>query len=183
MADKDEHQKKSDICFNTTDAIKIYLTLARTNETILKFASVKLRKWGLSVPKYGVLLQLYDYGPLKLSELGTLVFRGDSNLTGLIDRMERDGLVKKSNGLNDRRVREISLTDKGREMAPKVIREFRRFLHERIANVLSSDEQESLLGMLNQVKTECQRALEARSPRTPPTDRRRRVVFQEQQNE
>ena len=37
-------------------------------------------------------------------------------MTGLIDRMEHDGLVVRRDDASDRRVQRINLTDKGREV-------------------------------------------------------------------
>ncbi|MCP4155029.1 MAG: MarR family transcriptional regulator [bacterium] len=52
-------------------------------------------------------------GGLKLNELGKKAGLEPSTMTGLIDRMERDGLVCRTNDPNDRRAHLISLTEKG----------------------------------------------------------------------
>jgi DNA-binding MarR family transcriptional regulator len=145
--------RKADACYPITDAINAYVTLYQTNDIIQKQVSAKLAEWDLSLPQYFVILSLYGNEPLSVSELGSLVYRCNSNLTTLIDRMERDGLVKKVNSDTDRRVRNIRLSEKGRELVPKVIAGYREFLHQMMASVLTGDEQRTLIEMLKRIRT------------------------------
>ena len=50
---------------------------------------------------------------LKLSELGSCAGLEPSTMTGVIDRMERDGLVVREDHPEDRRVQMVRLTDRG----------------------------------------------------------------------
>lgn len=144
-------KKRSSLIFPITEALNAYLTFQRSYSVLNRKISKKLAKWGLSLPKYGILLQLYDHERLPISELSKLIFSGNSNLTALIDRMERDGLVKRVNNDVDRRVREICLTEKGKELAPKVIAEYRPFLHQ-MMSCLSPDELKGLTDLLTRLK-------------------------------
>jgi DNA-binding MarR family transcriptional regulator len=152
MPMKKSYRRKSELCFPITDAISAYVTLQRTNDAIHRHTSTKLAKWGLSVPKYGVMMQLYDHESIALSEIGNLIFRCNSNMTTLIGRMERDGLVEEISSDRDRRVKKIRLTKKGRRVAPKVIGEYRKFLHQMMSESLSPNEQRVLIDLLNRVK-------------------------------
>jgi len=68
-------------------------------------------------PAYlGALFALWQQNGLKVVELGRRSGLETSTMTGLIDRMERDGLVERRDDENDRRVQRINLTDKGREV-------------------------------------------------------------------
>ena len=145
-------QRKSDLCFPSTDAITAYRITRETHDAIHKHVSSWLREWGLSVPKYGIILQLYDHECLPISEISNLIFRGNSNLTTLMNRMERDGLVERFNDDRDRRMKKIRLTEKGKELAPKIISEYRIFLHQMMTNCLRPDEQIILINLLNRVK-------------------------------
>ncbi len=71
---------------------------------------------GLTSAKYGPLSVLLQAGePLPLGELAGLVKCVRSNMTQLIDRLEADGLVKRTNDPDDRRVVRAELTPVGRE--------------------------------------------------------------------
>ena len=150
-SDKQHSPKKSDLCFPLTDAVRTWNALQEAQEAVYRRFSARLAEWGLSIPKYVVLLQLYNHESLRPSKIGDLVSRCDSNLTTLIDRMERDELVEKTHHATDRRVKEILLTTKGREIAPQVIKAARQFLDELISTILSEEEQKALIQMLRRI--------------------------------
>jgi MarR family transcriptional regulator, organic hydroperoxide resistance regulator len=66
-------------------------------------------------PAYlGVLLALWLEEGLKVNELGRRAGLEPSTMTGLLDRMERDGFLVRKPDPEDRRVQHITLTDEGR---------------------------------------------------------------------
>jgi len=65
-------------------------------------------------PAYlGVLLALWDEDGIKANELGKRAGLEPSTMTGLLDRMEKDGLVKREPDPTDRRASRICLTRAG----------------------------------------------------------------------
>jgi len=148
---KDLPQRKSSLIHPVTDAIQAYLEVRKTHDAIHRHVSRKLDHWGLSIPKYGAMMRLYDHGELYLTELSNLIFRGNSNITTLIGRLERDHLVERFDGA-DRRVKKIRLTPKGRALIPKVIAEYRSFLHRMMGKNLSVKEQKTLMRLLEKVR-------------------------------
>ncbi len=144
-------ERKSSLCFPLTEPIHAYLEIRKTHDSIHRHVSKKLAQWGLSIPKYGVLMRLYDHDSLYLTELSNLIFRGNSNITTLITRLERDGLVERFNG-KDRRVKKVRLTRKGQTLMPKVISEYRAFLDQMIAKDLSLKNLRDLIKILQQIR-------------------------------
>jgi len=66
-------------------------------------------------PAYlGVLMSLWQADGLKVVALGRKAGLEPSTMTGLLDRMERDGLVARSIDPRDRRAQQIRLTPQGR---------------------------------------------------------------------
>ncbi len=73
-------------------------------------------------PAYlAALLSLWEEDGLKVVELARKAGLETSTMTGLLDRMERDGLVLRSADPTDRRVQRILLTDEGRQAEPAVL--------------------------------------------------------------
>lgn len=144
---------RSDVVFPKTPAIQAYMALRRTHDALHRHVSKKLAQWDLSVPKYGVLVRLYDHDSLPLSELSNLIFRGSSNITTLIHRMEHEGLVQRFGHGWDRRIKQVRLTKKGMELAAKVIGEYKPFLHQMMMKGLTPEEHMLLLELLNRVQT------------------------------
>jgi DNA-binding MarR family transcriptional regulator len=72
------------------------------------------RRAQLTGPQLTVLKILETLGDLSLSELSDRIRAQNSTVTGIIDRMEREGLVVRARSTEDRRVVHIQLTDKAR---------------------------------------------------------------------
>ena len=75
------------------------------------------RRADLTGPQLTVVKLLEQIGDLSLSELSERIRAQNSTVTGIIDRMEREGLVTRERSKEDRRVVYIKLTAKGRELA------------------------------------------------------------------
>ncbi len=78
------------------------------------------REVGLTGPQLTVIKLLETFGDLSLSNLSERIRAQNSTVTGIIDRMEREGLVSRERSASDRRVVYIRLTDKGRRLAQKI---------------------------------------------------------------
>jgi len=91
------------------------------------------REFGLTGPQLTVIKILEQLGDLSLSSLSSRIKAKNSTVTGIIDRMEREGLVRRERSEEDRRIVLIRLTDDGRELAGRIEVEpmaiFREALH------------------------------------------------------
>jgi DNA-binding MarR family transcriptional regulator len=72
-------------------------------------------------PPQSIVLRLLDQ-PRPMGELAQLMHCDNSNLTGIIDRLEERELVKRTQADRDRRVRLIAPTDRGREIQQELSR-------------------------------------------------------------
>ena len=77
-------------------------------------------QYGLTGSQLLVLKMLEPRGQLSLSDLSERIRAKNSTVTGIIDRMERDGIVARRRSDADRRVVHIELTPKGRKLAQGV---------------------------------------------------------------
>ena len=75
------------------------------------------REIGLTGPQVSTLKILEAVGELSLTELSERMSARNSTVTGIVDRMERDGLVLRERSSTDRRVVIIRATEKGKEIA------------------------------------------------------------------
>ena len=95
----------------------------------------------------GALLQLDS--PLPMTELAVLLACDNSNVTGLIDRLEARGLVAPQPSSEDRRVKHVVLTATGRRLRERMLARVGR--PTRGFERLSPDEQRQLGDLLRQV--------------------------------
>jgi DNA-binding MarR family transcriptional regulator len=78
------------------------------------------RRANLTGPQLTVIKILEQIGDLSLSELSDKIRAQNSTVTGIIDRMEREGLAVRVRSTEDRRVVRIHLTDKGAKLAAEI---------------------------------------------------------------
>jgi MarR family transcriptional regulator, organic hydroperoxide resistance regulator len=93
-----------------------YYLLSRATLAITSILKRDLSKAGLEniKPAYlGVFLSISKDESLKANELGKRIGLEPSSMTGLLDRMERDGLLKRTPDPEDRRAHKIMLTQEG----------------------------------------------------------------------
>ena len=95
----------------------------------------------------GALLQLDS--PLPMTELAALLACDNSNVTGLIDRLQARGLVARQPSSQDRRVKHVVLTAAGRRLRERMLARVGR--PTRGFQRLSPDEQRQLGDLLRQV--------------------------------
>ena len=72
--------------------------------------------------RLGILLALADEDGLIMSKLGQKLFLEKSTMTGVIDKMESDSLVRRQSDENDRRALRIYLTPKAKRLNEKILR-------------------------------------------------------------
>jgi MarR family 2-MHQ and catechol resistance regulon transcriptional repressor len=97
----------------------------------------------LTFSQFAVLEALYHLGPMTAGEVSQKILKSGSNLTLVIDNLERDGLVRRERGVKDRRVIHLHLTEAGKVKLEAVFPGHIEALVEEFA-VLSAKEQETL---------------------------------------
>jgi DNA-binding MarR family transcriptional regulator len=80
----------------------------------------RLADWNLTATQYIVLARLWEEDDISFSELSERLDFDNPTLTGVIDRMERDGLVKRQRSGDDRRVIKVRVTPKGRSLREEI---------------------------------------------------------------
>jgi DNA-binding MarR family transcriptional regulator len=104
------------------------------------------REHDLPLSSYEVLLFLADApeGRLRMSDLADGVLLSRSGLTRLVDRMERDGLLRRERCEDDARGFNAAITGKGRELFQRARRTHLDGVRERFLSRLSADELSTL---------------------------------------
>jgi DNA-binding MarR family transcriptional regulator len=83
--------------------------------------SQKMRKkYGLTGPQSSVLRNLVNDGPMSSADLSRMLYVTPANITGIIDRLEIKGLVKRIKKQGDRRVALITLTESGQQLGRSI---------------------------------------------------------------
>lgn len=73
-------------------------------------------------PAQGRLLQYLDPGrPVPMAELASIHCCDASNITVLVDKLESRGLIERTTGLADRRVKNVAVTRAGAELRARLL--------------------------------------------------------------
>lgn len=91
------------------------LLLTRLARASGRYLAAALEPLGIRPHEFGVLSYLARYGPMPQGALGAGMRIDPSNLVGLIDRLEDEGLVVRGRDPRDRRRHLMALTEAGAE--------------------------------------------------------------------
>lgn len=103
------------------------IELLRAAETIWQGSRGFFARWELSPSQFNVLnLLRLSAGGLTQIELSRELLMHRSNLTGLVDQLERRGLVTRRQVAGDRRANRVELTAAGRKLVHRILPEYHR---------------------------------------------------------
>jgi DNA-binding MarR family transcriptional regulator len=71
-------------------------------------------------PQQMIALRMLAAGPRKMSELANALFCDNSNVTGIVDRLEERGLLRRESAEGDRRVKLLVLTKEGERVRVEI---------------------------------------------------------------
>ncbi|MFC4452831.1 MarR family transcriptional regulator [Deinococcus sonorensis] len=97
-------------------ALDAYIKVWRAAHAVEVQANRHLAAHRLTISQFGVLEVLHHLGPLSQRQLAEKILRSSGNLTMVIDNLERDGLVRRTRDLRDRRIMTVSLTERGEQL-------------------------------------------------------------------
>lgn len=107
------------------------LQLLRTADSLWNASRGFFSNWDLSPSQFNIINLLRDR-PEGFSqiELGRLLITHRSNVTGLVDRLEKRGLVRRREVAGDRRAYRVVLTPGGAKLLAQILPEYYRLTQE-----------------------------------------------------
>lgn len=134
---------------NSDPATAVVFSLLETAEAVESKLEAAVSPLGLSLAKLGLLHPLAEAGtPLSLSELAQRQHCVRSNITQLVDRLEKDGLVRRRPDPHDRRSVLAALTPAGEQAYAKGMRALVE-AQQAIVRALSAGDAKSLKSALD----------------------------------
>jgi len=124
-------------------ALSAHLKLIRAADSVARWLARRLEGDGVTMGQLAVLEALLHLGPMHQRELGRKLLRSDANVTAVIDNLERDGMVERVRGGEDRRKVTIRLTTEGRRRISRIFPAHARRITEAMS-ALNAGEQKEL---------------------------------------
>jgi DNA-binding MarR family transcriptional regulator len=141
-------------------ACEVFLHLLRTADEAFRVTEEHFHARGLSQGRFTVLMLLYDktcglthnFTPAQLAEKSGVT---RATMTGLVDTLERDGMVTRRPHPEDRRQLSVELTKKGIAFIHSILPEhFRRI--STLLSVLSENERRTMVRLMTKISDHAQ---------------------------
>ena len=129
-----------------------FLQIIAVSDVVNRFLTLKLKRTRAHSTRYGILNILVSRGgTLGPTELGRAVFRSKFNITRVVDKMVRDGLVKRDASDKDQRYKKVTITEKGMQLVRDSMPERKEIAHD-VTSFLSQEEMDLLHNMLRRLR-------------------------------
>ena len=117
----------------------VWLVMMKAMRALTRYAAAGIEGTGLGLSDFGVLEALLHKGPLPVNTIGPIVDLTPGSISIAVDRLVAKGLVSRAESAEDRRVRVVALTPRGKDL---IISAFRKHSGQmkRVFCVLSSEE-------------------------------------------
>lgn len=134
-------------------AIKTFAELLRIGSDLLTAFETILAKNGLSQGRFLTLIVMNrnPYEEVNPSFLAEKIGVRRPTMTGLLDKLERDGLIERRVYYRDRRKMGVGLTENGRRVLEEILPDYYRSIA-KIMAVLTEKERMELIMLLGKVK-------------------------------
>ena len=106
----------------TRDPVHSWLVLVKAFQAASKYLYAGLAETGIDDTDFRILEALLNKGPLPVNAIGPKVFLTPGSISTAVDRLVERGLVSRVESCEDRRVRVVSLTPKGKRLIAPVFR-------------------------------------------------------------
>jgi MarR family transcriptional regulator, 2-MHQ and catechol-resistance regulon repressor len=134
----------------SSDAIHVWLVLNKAVQAITGYAATGIQHAGLGDSDFRVLEVLLHKGPLPVNTIGPKVNLTPGSISVAVDRLYDKGLVSRVESTEDRRIRIVALTPKGKKLIVPVFRKHAAEM-ERVFAELSAEELQQLERILKKV--------------------------------
>jgi MarR family 2-MHQ and catechol resistance regulon transcriptional repressor len=121
----------------------VWLVMMKAMRALTRYAAAGIEDTGLGLSDFGVLEILLHKGPLPVNTIGPIVDLTPGSISIAVDRLFAKGLVSRVESAEDRRVRMVALTPRGRAL---IVSAFRKHSGQmkRVFSELSPEELQGL---------------------------------------
>jgi len=128
----------------------VWLVMMKAMRALTRYAVAGIEETGLGLSDFGVLELLLNKGPLPVNRIGPIVDLTPGSISVAVDRLFAKGLVTRVESTEDRRVRIVALTSRGKDL---IVSAFRKHSGQmkKVFSELSAEELRGLEARLKKV--------------------------------
>lgn len=131
--------------------VAVIRELVRTYQAFEAYDAKSLRQYGVTAPQADVIFTLGNTEGMVFKDIGERTLTTKGTLTGIVDRLEQKGLVKRSACSQDRRRMYVALTNNGEKFFNKVFPRHMTSLKQRFDRMTKSEMNQSVV-LLKKIK-------------------------------
>jgi len=132
------------------EALHAWLIMLKSWQSMSRYVFPTLLQEGLGESDFRVLEVLLQKGPMPVNAIGPKVALNPGSVSVAVDRLYKKGFVSRVESNRDRRVRTVSVTEKGRQMFVPLFRRHTALIKRAFQDV-SSEELQQLEVVLKKV--------------------------------
>jgi MarR family 2-MHQ and catechol resistance regulon transcriptional repressor len=129
----------------------VWREFLRTWKTWYKASEKNLISMGVSTVEYRILKNLTERGSLPMIELANINMVTQGWITGVVDKLEELGYVKRERSDTDRRVINITVSNKGKAFFKKIETLHLKFIDDSLRN-FTDEEKYNILNFLKKIE-------------------------------
>src|ERR1700732_4261381 len=100
----------------SSSPVHVWLVMLKAMQAITKYAAADIQETGLGDSDFRVLEALLHKGSLPVNTIGPIVDLTPGSISIAVDRLVEKGLVSRVESAEDRRVRIVALTPRGKDL-------------------------------------------------------------------
>jgi MarR family 2-MHQ and catechol resistance regulon transcriptional repressor len=127
-----------------------WLVMMKAMRALTRYAAAGIEETGLGLSDFGVLEVLLHKGPLPVNMIGPIVDLTPGSISTAVERLVAKGLVSRVESAQDRRVRIVALSARGKDLIASAFRKHSGQMR-RVFSELSPDELRGLEVALKKV--------------------------------
>ena len=104
------------------ESVHVWLVMMKAMRALTRYAAAGIEDTGLGLSDFGVLEVLLHKGPLPVNTIGPIVDLTPGSISIAVDRLVAKGLVSRVESAEDRRVRIVALTPRGKDVIVSAFR-------------------------------------------------------------
>ncbi|QSZ27883.1 MarR family transcriptional regulator [Aceticella autotrophica] len=134
-----------------SNGIKILKVLKQIRDIMKQNMKYQFNKIDITGPQGMLMSMLAHHGKMKISDLSENLGLSNSTVSGIIDRLERQGLVERIRSIEDRRVVYVSVTSEFKKNAKEQLNEIEKKFED-MMNKATPEELNTIFEGLNTLK-------------------------------
>jgi len=128
----------------------VWLVMMKAMRALTRYAAADIEDTGLGLSDFGVLELLLHKGPLPVNTIGPIVDLTPGSISIAVDRLVAKGFVSRAESAEDRRIRIVALTPRGKDLIVSAFRKHSGQMN-RVFSELNPEELRGLEVMLKKV--------------------------------